>query len=43
MEKKPNVILLFTDDQRHDTINTLGNKSIITPNMDNLAETGVCI
>lgn len=31
----------FTDDQRFDTINALGNKKIITPNIDNIVKTGV--
>ncbi|TWT48157.1 Choline-sulfatase [Rubripirellula amarantea] len=37
---KPNVLILFTDDQRADTIAALGNDSIITPNLDKLAERG---
>ncbi|MCK4967258.1 sulfatase-like hydrolase/transferase, partial [bacterium] len=39
--KKPNILILFTDDQRFDTIHTLGNKKIITPNMDSLVKKGV--
>ena len=35
--KSPNVLLLFADDQRHDTIHALGNEVIITPNLDRLA------
>ena len=35
--KPPNVLLLFADDQRHDTIHALGNEAIITPNLDRLA------
>jgi arylsulfatase A-like enzyme len=38
--KKPNIILLFTDDQRHDTIRALGNPQIHTPNFDALVERG---
>lgn len=34
----PNVIYLFTDDQRFNTIGALGNSDIITPNLDRLAE-----
>ena len=41
MSSRPNIVFLFTDDQRFDTINALGNKSIITPNMDNLVKHGV--
>lgn len=40
MAKKPNVLFIVTDDQRWDTIHALGNKEIITPNLDNLAERG---
>jgi len=42
-EKKdrPNVLFLFTDDQRNDTINALGNESIKTPNIDSLVRSGV--
>ncbi len=39
--QKPNVLFLFTDDQRFDTINALGNDAIKTPNMDRLVEEGV--
>lgn len=38
--KKPNIILLFTDDQRHDTIRALGNQQIHTPNFDALVARG---
>jgi arylsulfatase A-like enzyme len=34
---KPNVLYIFTDDQRFDTIQALGNQNIITPNLDRLA------
>jgi len=37
---KPNVLFLFTDDQRFDTIHALGNDEIITPNLDKLVENG---
>ncbi len=37
----PNILFLFTDDQRFDTIRALGNKDIITPNMDSLVRGGV--
>lgn len=40
MSQKTNVILILTDDQRFDTINALGNKDIITPNLDKLVENG---
>ncbi|MCY2972954.1 MAG: sulfatase-like hydrolase/transferase, partial [Planctomycetota bacterium] len=37
---KPNILFFFADDQRADTINALGNKTIITPNIDNLVKEG---
>lgn len=38
--KKPNIIFLLTDDQRHDALGIAGNKHIITPNLDQLAKGG---
>ncbi len=38
--KKPNVIFLFADDQRADTIGALGNPHIKTPNLDQLVRSG---
>jgi arylsulfatase A-like enzyme len=35
--KRPNVLFLFADDQRADTIAALGNTHIQTPNLDRLA------
>ena len=35
-EQAPNVLILFTDDQRADTIAALGNQHIQTPNLDRL-------
>ena len=40
MSKKPNILFIVTDDQRFDTIHALGNKEIITPNLDKLAKRG---
>jgi arylsulfatase A-like enzyme len=37
---RPNVLFLFTDDQRTDTIAALGNPVIKTPNLDELANRG---
>jgi arylsulfatase A-like enzyme len=37
---KPNIVLLFADDQRADTIHALGNNQIITPNLDALVREG---
>lgn len=38
--KQPNILFLFADDQRYNTINALGNSEIITPNLDQLVNTG---
>lgn len=38
---RPNVLFLFTDDQRFDTIGALGNPAVRTPNFDRLAARGV--
>ena len=39
--KKPNVVLLFSDDQRlQGTIHALGGKEVITPNLDALVKSG---
>jgi len=40
-DDRPNVLVLFTDDQRADTIAALGNPAIKTPNLDRLARRGV--
>jgi arylsulfatase A-like enzyme len=37
---KPNILFLFSDDQRADTIAALGNKYIQTPNLDRLVRQG---
>lgn len=39
-QKRPNVLFLFSDDQRADTIAALGNKHIQTPNLDRLVRRG---
>ncbi len=38
--ERPNILILFTDDQRFNTIHALGNDEIRTPNMDALAQAG---
>jgi len=40
MDKKPNILFFFTDDQRFDAVSALGNREIQTPNIDKLAERG---
>lgn len=37
----PNILFLFTDDQRHDTIHALGNTAIKTPHIDRLVREGL--
>jgi len=41
MSKKPNILMLFTDQQRFDTIHALGNPVIKTPAFDSLCAAGV--
>lgn len=40
MRDRPNILFFFTDDQRFDTINALGNRQIHTPNLDRLVSSG---
>ncbi|AWV96773.1 sulfatase-like hydrolase/transferase [Arcticibacterium luteifluviistationis] len=37
---KPNIVFIFTDDQTFDAVNGLGNKQVITPNLDKLFQSG---
>jgi arylsulfatase A-like enzyme len=37
---RPNVLFIFSDDQRADTIHALGNERIETPNLDRLVKSG---
>ncbi len=39
-DSRPNVLLLVSDDQRPDTIHSLGNEVIETPNLDRLVREG---
>ena len=39
-KQKPNVLFLFTDDQRADTIHALGNPLIKPPHLDQLVQSG---
>jgi arylsulfatase A-like enzyme len=39
--KKPNIIFILTDDQRWDALGYAGNTIITTPNMDELARSGL--
>ncbi len=38
--RRPNILLIYTDQQRWDTIHCAGNEHIITPNLDALAGSG---
>lgn len=38
--KRPNILFLFSDDQRFDTIGALGNRQIKTPHLDELVRRG---
>ncbi len=40
-QKKPNIILIYTDQQRYDTIGVNGNPLIHTPNLDKMTKEGV--
>lgn len=40
MAGRPNILITFADDQRFDTIAGLGHASVITPNLDRLAQRG---
>ena len=40
MNDKPNILFLFADDMRFDTIGALGNSDILTPNIDELVNRG---
>ncbi|MBI5397788.1 MAG: sulfatase-like hydrolase/transferase [Verrucomicrobia bacterium] len=39
-QRKPNILFVFSDDQRADTIHALGNPHITTPALDRLAQRG---
>jgi len=41
MSRRPNVLLILTDQQRADTIHALGNPVIKTPNLDRLVSDGI--
>ena len=37
----PNILMIFTDDQRHDAVGYTGNAAVHTPNLDSLARRGL--
>ncbi len=41
MNKKPNIVLIFTDNQQASTLACYGNKEVYTPNLDRLAGEGM--
>ncbi len=41
MDERPNVLVVFTDDQRFDAAGFSGNTAIYTPNLDRVARQGV--
>ena len=41
MAEKPNILLIYSDQQRHDTIHRLGAHWMSTPNLDRLAYGGL--
>jgi arylsulfatase len=41
MSKRPNILFIFSDQHRHDALGCAGNDLIQTPNIDQLAATGV--
>ncbi len=40
-DKRPNIIFIYTDDQRFDALGANGNDVIITPELDKLAKQGI--
>ena len=39
--RKPNVLIIYTDDHRYTGVHALGKQPVKTPNLDKLADTGV--
>lgn len=37
---RPNIVMIFTDDQRHDAVGYCGNNAVHTPHLDRLARQG---
>jgi arylsulfatase A-like enzyme len=38
---KPNILFIFTDDQRYNTVGYSGNEQVKTPNLDELSRSGI--
>lgn len=41
MNKKPNILILMTDQQRYDCLGCAGHPQLQTPNMDAIAHSGM--
>ena len=41
MKKRPNLLFVFSDQQRHHTLGCLGEDPVLTPNIDRFAEDGM--
>ena len=39
--ERPNLVMIFTDDQRYDAVGYAGNDAVHTPNLDRLAQQGL--
>ena len=39
--KRPNVLVIYTDDHRYTGVHALGGQAVKTPNIDDLANTGI--
>ena len=39
--ERPNVLLIYTDDQRYTGVHALGGEAVLTPHLDRLAESGI--
>lgn len=39
-QSRPNIVMIFTDDQRHDAVGYSGNHAVSTPHLDRLANNG---
>ncbi|TXG38401.1 sulfatase-like hydrolase/transferase [Seonamhaeicola maritimus] len=40
-KKKPNVLVIYTDDHRYSGVHALGGQAVVTPALDNLAHNGI--
>tara|TARA_R110001583_G_scaffold78348_2_gene212469 strand:- start:603 stop:962 length:360 start_codon:yes stop_codon:yes gene_type:complete len=43
LTKKPNLLIVLSDQHSYDMIGAYGNSQILTPNLDQLAAEGVCL